>query len=147
MNLVLENFGKGIARDIKIDDFDAEMVQESFRDLVMKSFPSKGVSMLAPSSKRITALAVGEEMKNLADKSCTATISYAIPSWPFSNRIRRVKNSFSLDYYSFNGSLYSQSDKHQVKVAVEKIAKSAASIDKSLKKLPHINIDKEQYGN
>lgn len=137
MNLILENFGKGVARDIKIDDFDPEMVQESFRDLVMNSFPNKGVSMLAPGSKRITALAVGEEMKNLANKSCAAVISYAIPSWPFSNRIKRVESSFSLDYYSFSGSLYSQSDKHQMKVAVDKIAKSAVSIDKSLKIAQH----------
>ncbi len=117
---VVENVGKGVARDLRIDFFDFGMIQEQFRDFVReRSFVSKGIPLLVPGENRSTIVLSEPEIKDYPSVKAEVELSYKRKGLV---RPRTEKRSFSLDYYSFPGSIYTKSDLHKLRVAVEVIA-------------------------
>ena len=117
---VVENLGKGVARDLKFDSFDFDLVQERYRDFVRnRSFLSKGVPVLVPGASRSTVILCGPEIKDYDSVVSEVSISYMRKG--FCGLVTE-KHNFPLDYYSFSGSIYTKSDLHKIRVATEVIA-------------------------
>lgn len=58
---VIENFGTGVASNIKISGFDYALVGERERKKVERSFVETGISMLVPGARRDTLLSSGAD--------------------------------------------------------------------------------------
>ena len=117
---VMENVGKGVARDISIDFFDFKLVQAKYRDYVEEcSFITKGIPVLVPGARRSTVVLDGPDIKDHDSVMTEVSLSYKRRSF---RRFKEEKVSFPLDYYSFSGSVYTKSDLHRLMVAAEVIA-------------------------
>ena len=117
---IIENVGKGVAENVKFESFDFDLVQEKYRDFVRKrSFLSKGIPILVPGANRSTVVLSGPEIKGCDMLVSNVGIAYQRKRfWWY----KTEKRSFSLDYYSFAGTIYTKSDLHRLTVAVEAIA-------------------------
>ena len=117
---VVENVGKGVARDVKFESFEFDLVQEKHRDFVReRSFLAKGIPVLVPGANRNTVVLDGSEIKDHDSFAPEVTVTYR------RRRFRGYKTetrSFPLDYYSFAGSIYTKSDLHRLTLATEAIA-------------------------
>lgn len=116
----VKNLGKGVAKDVEIDIFDFDLVQDKYRDYVReRSFLTKGIPVLVPEAYRNTVLLDGPEIKNFDSVVSQVSLSYKRKGL-FGPKIEI--RSFPLDYYSFCGSFYKKSDLHALRVATEVIA-------------------------
>ncbi len=117
---VVENVGRGVAEDVKVDKFDFGLVQEKYRDFVRgRSFLTKGIPVLVPGASRNTVVLDGPEIKDYDSIVSQVSLSYKRKGfW----RPKLENRSFPLDYYSFSGSIYTKSDLHKLRVATEVIA-------------------------
>mgnify|MGYP004493612691 CR=1 FL=1 len=62
----VKNLGKGLAKDVKVDSFDFDLVQDKYRDYVReRSFLTKGIPVLVPEANRNTVILDGPEIKTL----------------------------------------------------------------------------------
>lgn len=121
-NLIVQNCGSGVARDIHIVGFDYEMVMDSFKSQVQASFIEHGIPVLVPKAKRSTALIAGwGSLGSYKNKKCVISIEYVARKFPFGTKV--YKDTFVLEYLSLSGSLYTPSDMHRLTKAVEKLAK------------------------
>lgn len=118
---VLENVGKGVAYDVKVDGFDFGIAEEGvFREMAEKSFIGKGVPMLVPGKSRSTIIATPQYVKkHLAETSSEVGVSCCRKSL-FGKR--RQNSRFVLDYYSFANILRTDSDMHIIARGMKKIA-------------------------
>lgn len=118
--LVVENVGRGVAENVRVDSFDFDLVQEKYRNFVReRSFLANGIPMLVPGANRNTVILSGPEIRDYDSVVSEVSLSYKRRSfW----RSKLEKCSFSLDYYSFSGSIYTKSDLHKLRIAVEVIA-------------------------
>lgn len=55
--LVISNFGNGVTRNVRLENFDYSVVAETYCDLVSDSFLVHGIPMLVPSASRRTIIA------------------------------------------------------------------------------------------
>lgn len=116
----VKNLGKGVAKDVKIDSFDFDLVQAKYRDYVReRSFLTKGIPVLVPEAYRNTVILEGPDIKNFDSVVSQVSLSYKRKGL-FGPKIEI--RSFPLDYYSFCGSIYKKSDLHALRVATEIIA-------------------------
>lgn len=124
LSLVVSNLGKSAAKDIVFSDFNYSFVGNEFRNYIdTKSFLKKGIPVLVPGASRSTVILAGS-MSSFADTSDQVKIAYKKKSI-FRFWLKRT-DYFTLDYYSFAGSVYLKSDLHRVAVALEKIAEGPA---------------------
>lgn len=79
--------------------------------------------MLVLGSSRSTVILAGS-MSSFADMNSQVKIAYKQKSI-FRFWLKKI-DCFTLDYYSFSGSVYLKSDLHRVAVALEKIAEGPA---------------------
>ena len=122
MNLVVANQGEGIAREIRIQEFDLSIVSSGLRDLAKRSFIVRGIPILVPQAHRATTVLAGQDMKDHVDDAITITLSYL--GRGFIKKEKEFKDEFMLDYYSFSGSLYTDSDLHAIKKDCDVMAKA-----------------------
>lgn len=120
--LVVNNYGNGVARDIKFSDYDEEIFPEDFRPQIMKSFVKRGIPTLIPNAKRSTIVAGGNLDESLVELSSEITITYYVRGLFSKNK--KVSERTILEYLSFAQSLYAYSDLKRIRKALEKIAKS-----------------------
>lgn len=104
--VIVENFGKAVARNVSIDGFDPDaMCEEGFRKNIRKSFLFRGVPTLVPGSNRRTMVASAKHVsENLVDVVVEVEVSY---EWRriFRFRNRKESEKFVLDFYSFAGTI------------------------------------------
>lgn len=128
--LVVRNFGKGIARNVELEGFDYEMTTPSLRPSLKNSFIERGIPLLAPNAERNTVIQAGRITREHGDNSCLVTISYSEDA--FIGKSKTVKQEFTLDFYSFAGSIYSLTDVHEMKTQMTKISKTMNRIERDL---------------
>ena len=124
MDFIVVNQGNGVAYDIQIQGFDYALADEKFSTVIRESFITKGIPALIPGEQRKTTISAGVSMGELADRSADVVVSFREKRFLFG--WHRQTQVFTLDYYSFSKSLYPQSDLHQIKDGVQKIAKALA---------------------
>lgn len=123
LSFAVANYGNSVARDIRIEGFDNSFCMPQFRDKVAQTFVFRGVPCLVPGGIRKTSIATTDwAAKNLSDKECTITVTYVRKG--LFGSLRKERESFVLDYLSFANSLYTKSDTHLMRVALETIAKN-----------------------
>lgn len=124
LSLVVSNLGNSAAKDVTFSDFNYSFVGNEFRNYIeTKSFLKKGIPMLVPGASRSTVILAGS-MSSFADMNGQVKIAYKQKSI-FRFWLKKT-DCFTLDYYSFSGSVYLKSDLHRVAVALEKIAEKPA---------------------
>ena len=116
---VVENFGNGVATNIKVSNFDYSADYIAFEAQIRKSFISTGIPLLVPGGRRDTIVCI--DPLNCETPLQTITLSYEEKS--FFGRTKVRKEKFELDYSSFSGSLYNKSDIHVLAQSCKKIAK------------------------
>lgn len=122
LSFSVTNCGNSAARNIQIEGFDYSFCQPDFRNKVGQTFVSRGIPCLVPNGSRRTAICgTSWAVANLADKKCTITVTYERTG--LFGSLRKEKESFVLDYYSFANSIYTKSDSYLSRVALETIAK------------------------
>lgn len=122
--LVLRNFGKGVARNVKLvcDNLD-DIVQEQFQLVGLPTFMTKGIQNLVPGDERASIIATGEVQRDMGDKSVLVDVSYTYKGFlPWT--IKRCNEEFVIDYTSLYGQLSSDTELHLIRVAIQKLAKS-----------------------
>lgn len=117
--LVVQNLGGGAAYDVRFSGYDEEIFMDQFRPHVLKSFVTKGIPILVPSSKRSTIVAGGRIMDAMQDMSSALTVTYRERGL-IRKRVE-VSEEFTLDYSSFSGALYTDSETKRVRKALEKM--------------------------
>lgn len=120
ISFVVENFGKSVARNVRIDGFKPEkMCAEPFRELAGKSFIARGIPNLVPGANRQTVIATTGYAKQIGDDAAV-TVTYArhIPLFGW----REEDAEFRLDFYSFANTTHTKSDMRSIAEAVKKIA-------------------------
>lgn len=126
VRLVVKNFGNGIARNIRISDFDFTLVQPELKEELERGFLSNGIPVLVPGASRDTILFAGRSALRQHDGLVTTVIlSYEEKSLLGFSKSK--SDCFELDTVSFYGSIYSNSDEYLTRIAVQ-------SIDNTLKK-------------
>lgn len=126
VELVCANLGKGVARDISFKGIDVELVQKQHREQFEKSFVRTGIPVLVPGGSRRTAIAVGGSLAAMKDVKAVATVSYYRKGMLCDRK--REAEEFLLEYKSFSGNIGVKSDIHEMKLELQKIAKSLNSI-------------------
>lgn len=133
MFLLVQNIGNGAAYNLSFSDYDESIFMSDLRSQVLKSFVTKGIPVLVPGAKRTTVVAAGQIMTELGDKS--SDIHVAHKELGYFGRKRRVEEVFTLDYTSFAGSLYTQSDTHLIRRALDKIENDVKELIKVVDEL------------
>lgn len=122
ISFVVENFGKSVARDIRIKGFDHDvMCEEPFRLYSTKSFIARGIPNLVPGASRSTLIATTKYAKDtLVDVDTVVTVKYEreIPLFGW----RAESAEYTLDFYSFANTTHTKSDMHSIAESVKKIA-------------------------
>lgn len=134
MYFVVENSGAGVAYDIRFLNFGEQIVQESLREIVGRSFIHNGVPVLAPGKIRRTLIAAGRMQDEMENYSAKVTVVYKEKSM-FLRRNKTVKEPTVLEYRSYTGSLYAHSDMHEMKMSLDKIVNHTSSIASALKNM------------
>lgn len=118
---VIENIGKGVAYDIRIENFDYNMAEPGvFREMSENSFIAKGAPMIVPGKSRSTIIATPKYVTDyLAGASSEVSLEYKRKSI---FGMMRQRSLFTLDYYSFSNILRTDSDIHLIARGVKKIA-------------------------
>lgn len=131
VELVVANLGKGVARDVRFEGAGKELAQKEFQESFGRSFVRTGIPVLVPGGSRRTTLAAGNGTTTMQDVAATVTISYLRKRAIRGHK--RESEEFLLEYKSFVGSVGVRSDFHEMKLGVQKIAKSLDSIAESVK--------------
>lgn len=119
--LVVQNLGGGAAYDVRFSGYDEKIFMDQFRPHVLKSFVTKGVPILVPGSKRSTIVAGGRIMDAMQDMSSEVTVTHRERGL-IRKRVE-VSEEFTLEYSSFSGALYTDSETKRVRKALEKMEK------------------------
>lgn len=119
--LVVQNLGGGAAYDVRFSGYDEEIFMDQFRPHVLKSFVTKGIPILVPGSKRSTIVAGGRIVDAMQDMSSEVTVTYC--EHGLIRRRVEVSEEFTLEYSSFSGALYTDSETKRVRKALEKMEK------------------------
>ena len=119
--LVVQNLGGGAAYDVRFSGYDEEIFMDQFRPHVLKSFVTKGIPILVPGSKRSTIVAGGRIMDAMQDASSEVTVTYGERG--LIHKRVKVSEVFTLEYSSFSGALYTDSETKRVRKALEKMEK------------------------
>lgn len=119
--LVVQNLGGGAAYDVRFSGYDEEIFMDQFRPHVLKSFVTKGIPILVPGSKRSTIVAGGRIMDAMQDMSSEVTVTYC--EHGLIRKRVEVSEEFTLEYSSFSGALYTDSETKRVRKALEKMEK------------------------
>lgn len=119
--LVVQNLGGGAAYDVRFSGYDEEIFMDQFRPHVLKSFVTKGIPILVPGSKRSTIVAGGRIVDAMQDMSSEVTVTYCERG--LIRRRVEVSEEFTLEYSSFSGALYTDSETKRVRKALEKMEK------------------------
>lgn len=99
--------------------------------LLKRSFVERGIPILVPGAERSTTIQAGDSMRGHEDDSCVVTVSYEENA--FLRRSKTVSEEFTLDFYSFSGSMYVVGDIHEIKKEFAKATKTLESLNNSLK--------------
>jgi hypothetical protein len=119
MNLVIKNFGKGVARNVSLHGFDYSMADPSKVPHLKHTFIERGIPVLVPEASRSTVIQGGASMKSHSEDTCNVAVSYVEPAFPFGTKT--FSETFVLDYYSFSNSLYTKSEPHEIKEELHSI--------------------------
>lgn len=119
--LVVQNLGGSAAYDVRFFKYDEEIFMDQFRPHVLKSFVTKGIPILVPGSKRSTIVAGGRIMDAMQDMSSDVTVTYR--EHGLIRKRVEVSEEFTLEYSSFSGALYTDSETKRVRKALEKMEK------------------------
>lgn len=133
MFLLVQNTGNGAAYDINFSGYDESIFMNSLRSDVLDSFITKGIPILVPGAKRATIVASGEFGAELGDKSSNICVTYK--ELGYLRKRKQVKEAFVLDYTSFAGSLFVQSDMHLMRLTLAKIENNSKALIKAINKL------------
>lgn len=122
VGFVVENIGKGTARNVRIEGFDESMVEPVMRRVVLGGFIEHGIPTLVPGDKRSTVVCTTKYASdNLADFESEVRVRYSekgiCGGWKESGG-----GSFVLDYRSFSNTLFTTSDLHMIARAQKKMA-------------------------
>lgn len=124
--LIVQNLGDGVAYDVRFSGYDEKIFMDQFRPQVLKSFVTKGIPVLVPGSKRSTIVAGGRIMDAMGDMSSEMIVTY------FERGLVRkrveVSEEFTLEYSSFSGALYTDSEMKRVRKALEKMETDIAGL-------------------
>jgi hypothetical protein len=122
-DLVVRNFGRGVAYDVAVSGFDMRLVQDELKGSVARSFAVTGVPMLVPGAERRTALFEnGWAARNAPAGGVEVVVSYRRRS--LLGTRAAMSGTCVLDYSSFSGSLYTDSLAKRGVSALESIARS-----------------------
>ena len=128
--LIVQNLGNGVAYDIHFSAYDESIFMDQFRPHVLESFVAKGIPLLVPGSKRSTIVAGGRMMGEMLEKTSALTVSYSERGL-IRKRIR-VEEDFILEYSSFSGALYTDSETKRMRRALEKMQKDVEGLREDL---------------
>ena len=128
--LIVQNLGNGVAYDIHFSAFDESIFMDQFRPHVLESFVAKGIPLLVPGSKRSTIVAGGHMMDEMLEKTSALTVSYSARGL-IRKRVR-VEEDFILEYSSFSGALYADSETKRMRRALEKMQKDVEGLREDL---------------
>ena len=128
--LIVQNLGNGVAYDIHFSAYDESIVMDQFRPHVLESFVAKGIPLLVPGSKRSTIVAGGRMMDEMLEKTSALTVSYSERGL-IRKRVR-VEEDFILEYSSFSGALYTDSETKRMRRALEKMQKDVEGLREDL---------------
>lgn len=126
VSIVVENRGNGVARNIRFDNFDASLVKENIEEHFKSSFVSRGISMLVPGDRREAIVNYGD--MGYSEKS----VNDIVVEYEYKGLFRwsRAKRTFTLDYYSFAGALFTKSDLREISNSLKNIENSCKAIAK-----------------
>ena len=128
--LLVQNLGNGVAYDIHFSAYDESIFMDQFRPHVLESFVAKGIPLLVPGSKRSTIVAGGRMMGEMLEKTSALTVSYSERGL-IRKRIR-VEEDFILEYSSFSGALYTDSETKRMRRALEKMQQDVEGLREDL---------------
>lgn len=128
--LVVQNLGGGVAYDLRFSGYDESIFMDQFRTHVLKSFVTRGIPVLVPGSKRATIVAGGRIMDEMKDKSSNMTVAYCERG--LIRRRVEVNEEFTLEYVSFSGALYTDSETKLMRRALEKLEKDVDGLRSDL---------------
>lgn len=128
--LIVQNLGNGVAYDIHFSAYDESIFMDQFRPHVLESFVAKGIPLLVPGSKRSTIVAGGRMMDEMLEKTSALTVSYSERGL-IRKRVR-VEEDFILEYSSFSGALYTDSETKRMRRALEKMQKDVEGLREDL---------------
>lgn len=131
--LIVQNLGNGAAYDIHFSAYDESIFMDQFRPHVLESFVAKGIPLLVPGSKRSTIVAGGRMMDEMLEKTSALTVSYSERGL-IRKRVR-VEEDFALEYSSFSGALYTDSETKRIRRALEKMQKDVKGLREDLVKM------------
>lgn len=131
MYLVVKNCGSGVARNIKLSGFDYSMADTEMTKLLKRSFVERSIPILVPGAERSTTIQAGDSMRGHEDDSCVVTVSYEENA--FLRHSKTASEEFTLDFYSFSGSMYIMSDTHEIKKEFVKATKTLKDLNNSLR--------------
>ena len=122
LSFAVANYGNSAARNVRIKGFDTSLCMPEFRDKIAQTFVFRSIPCLVPNGIRRTSIATSDwAAKHLSDKECKITVIYERKG--LFGSIRTNKETFVLDYLSFANSLYTKSETHLMRLALESIAK------------------------
>lgn len=131
--LIVQNLGNGVAYDIHFSAYDESIFMDQFRPHVLESFVAKGIPLLVPGSKRSTIVTGGRMMDEMLEKTSALTVSYSERGL-IRKRVR-VEEDFILEYSSFSGALYTDSETKRVRRALEKMQEDVEGLREDLVKV------------
>lgn len=130
-SIVVKNFGKKPAYDVKVIGFDFAFVQAELLEKVKASFVAKGIPMLAPGQQRRTIITENSFASNSFYNDCVqGEIVFKKKSF-FGKR--KITSLYVLDYYSFANSLYTDSDLNEIRKTLNSIGESLNKIATKLR--------------
>ena len=125
---IVENVGKGVAKEITITGFDTAVVKKELREKFDSSFVIRGIPMLVPGDKRGAIINCGSiEEPDYIDEKISVSYKY---KWYIFNKKKTAQ--FSLDYYSFFGSLYVRSELREIRSWVERTSRAVKGISRAM---------------
>ncbi len=130
--IVVSNYGKGVARNFRFEYFDFSIVASKFREEARKSFLTAGIPLLTPNSNRYTAIAAGNDVREVKNASCIAKVSYEKQRWFCKWRPKVIRDEFQLDYVAYKGALYTESELHKIRHEMVIISKNLGEINRKL---------------
>lgn len=122
VTFVVRNFGKSVARNVRIIGFDFERIcEDGFRERAERSFIARGIPSLVPDARRSTIVSTTKHVQeSLVDSGFRVTVQHMEKSplrgW------RNVSEEFTLDFYSFANAVHTESDTHVIAKSVKKLS-------------------------
>lgn len=123
VEFVVKNFGSGVAYDVKIADFDYDVVQPGYRDNARFTFIRNGIPMLVPGSDRRTIVFETSWAKDsLRGVNANVSVSYKRNS--LFGRKQEMSIDCALDYDSCAYAVYKHTIGKEMADSLKSIAKS-----------------------